>query len=77
MNQNGVVAGDGALVQVRSCETLVILITSFSEFPFIILLSFFVSSIHYKKKIKNSYWAVFGVVLCCLISTAGLHVQWV
>ena len=43
--KNGVVARDGALVQVRSCETLVILITSLGEFPFIILQSFFLSFI--------------------------------
>ena len=67
---NGVVAGDGALVQVRSCETLVILITSFGEFPFIILLSVFVSSIHCKKKKKK---VVAGLFLCCLVLTAGVH----
>ena len=44
-NQNGAVAGDGALVQVKSCGTLVILITSLGEFPFIILQSFFLSFI--------------------------------
>ena len=45
---NGVVAGDGALVQVRSCETLVILITSTGELLlyFTVILFLF----HLKKK---------------------------
>ena len=56
-NQNDAVAGDGALVQVRSCETLVILITSFGEFLLYFIVIFFY--FHFIKKKKE--------ILCCRI----------
>ena len=41
---NGAAAGDGALVHLTSCGTLVILITSSGEFCFIILFGIFTVS---------------------------------
>ena len=56
---NGAVAGDGALVQVRSCGTLVILITSFGEFLLYFIVIFLFS---FHKTKKNS---AAGSFLCC------------
>ena len=58
---NGAFAGDGALVQVRSCGTLVILITSFGEFLLYFIVIFYFHFI--KKKKKNSAVVLF---MCCL-----------
>ena len=58
-------------MQVRSCGTLLILITSLGEFPFIILQSFFLSFISLKK--KNSVARLF----LCAIFAAGIHFQWI
>ena len=53
-----------------------ILITSTGELLLYFTVIFF--SFHIKKKGGGiSCRTVFGVVLCCLISTAGLNVQWV
>ena len=67
---NGAVAGDGALVQVRSRGTLVIFITSSGEiFLLIIHCQFcFFCTFQYIKKKKKS---VIGQFLCA-ISIAGL-----
>ena len=73
MNQNGAVAGDGALVQVRSCETLVILITSFGEFLLYFIVPFYFIFTYKKKSAAGSF-------LCCLVSALfvlGIHFQWI
>ena len=58
-------------MQVRSCETLVIFITSSGDFPFIILLSiFFLVLVHCKKKKKK---VVAGLFLCYPILATGVH----
>ena len=61
-------------MHLTTCGTLLILITSTGELLLYFTVIFF--SFH-KKKGKISCRTVFGVVLCCLISTAGLNVQWV
>ena len=61
---NGTVAGDGALVQVRSCGTLVILITSFGEFLLYFIVTFYFIFI-YKKK-KNSAARLFSCAIFLL-----------
>ena len=60
---NGAVAGDGALVQVTSCGTLVILITSVGEFLLYFTVIFFQFYITVKKKNglqQDCFW-------CCLV----------
>ena len=69
---NGAVAGDGALVQVRSSGTLVIFITSSGEIFLLIIhcqFCFFSTFQYIKKKKKKS---VAGQFLCGPILTAGL-----
>ena len=69
---NGAVAGDGALVQVRSCGTLVIFITSSGEIFLLFVpcqFCFFLYISVYKKKKKKS---AAGQFLCGPISIAGL-----
>ena len=58
-------------MHLTSCGTLVIFITGTGELLLYFIVIFF--SFHIKKKYCRT---VFGVVLCCLISTAGLHIQW-
>ena len=62
-------------MQVTSCGTLVILITSLGEFPFIILQSIFLSFISLLKKKKKK--VVAGLSLGCPASAAGIHFQWI
>ena len=57
-------------MQVRSCETLVILITSTGELLLYFTVIFF--SFHIKK--KN---LVAGLFLGCPASAAGTHFQWI
>ena len=56
-------------MQVRSCETLVILITSTGELLLYFTVIFF--SFHIKKKF------VAGLFLGCPASAAGTHFQWI
>ena len=56
-------------MQVRSCETLVILITSTGEFLLYITVIFLVS---FKKK-----KVVAGLFLGCPVFAAGIHFQWI
>ena len=54
-----------------------ILITSFGEFPFILLLSvfFYFNSLRRKKKeLLQDFFFFFGVVLGCPVLDAGEHV---
>ena len=67
---NSAVAGDGALVQVRSCETLVILITSIGEF---LLFHCHFFSFTLKKK-KLCCRIFFFVILVLPYFLAGVHV---
>ena len=59
-------------MQVRSCETLVILITSTGELILYFTVIFF--SFHIKKKKKK---VVAGLFLGCPASAAGIHFQWI
>ena len=65
-------------MQVRSCETLVILITSFGEFLlyFIVIFLFYFHFIKKKKKkvVVGIFFFLFGVVLGCPVLAAGEHV---
>ena len=56
-------------MQVRSCETLVILITSTGELLLYFTVIFF--SFHIKKKV------VAGLFLGCPASATGTHFQWI
>ena len=58
-------------MQVRSCETLVILITSTGELLLYFTVIFF--SFHIKKKKK----VVAVLFLGCPASAAGIHFQWI
>ena len=62
-------------MHLTSCGTLVILITSFGEFPFIILLPFFLVHFTVKKK-KQCCRIVFGAcpVLLQGVSSSGLEI---
>ena len=60
-------------MQVRSCETLVILITSFGEFLLYFIVIFVLFYCHIKKKIVLQD-------LCCLVSVlfvTRIHFQWI
>ena len=54
-----------------SCETLVILITSFGEFLLYFIVIFLILFSYIKKKV------VAGLFLGCSASTAGIHFQWI
>ena len=61
-------------MQVRSCEALVILITSFGEFLLYFIVIFVLFYCHIKKK------KIVLQDLCCLVSVlfaAGIHFQWI
>ena len=60
---NGAVAGDGALVHLTSCGTLVILITNTGELLLYFTVIFYSYHIYIKKKKKNSVARLF---LCAI-----------
>ena len=66
---NGAVAEDGALVQVKSCGTLVIFITSSGEIFLLIIhcqFCFFCTFQYIKKKKKNSVAGLFSCAISLL-----------